>query len=117
MTTTVDLEKVAAIGIRCENCNRTNDLMEGARREIKFEFEFTARQWNCIERSLRSSLNSMEKAANKSEIVENVVMAQIWNHKWLLKELEKGIEDEYGGIKSTDEDCLKTIETWAGEEC
>jgi hypothetical protein len=40
--TTVDLEEVASLDIKCEGCHRLNSLMEAAGRDTKFKFEFEA---------------------------------------------------------------------------
>lgn len=117
--TTVDLEEVATLDINCEACNRSNSLMEAARLETKFEFEFAAADWVCITKALTSSLNSMKKAADKSEAVNNVVESEIWHHKHLLKKINNVIEDDNGYIKSSHKDCLKMIDRWLIEysEC
>ena len=117
--TTVDLEEVATLDINCESCNRSNSLLEAARRDTKFEFEFAAAHWVCIMRSLTSSLNSMQKAADKSEAVSNVLQSEIWHHKNLLKKINNVIEDDDGYVKSSHKDCLKTIDKWLIEysEC
>ena len=114
--TTVDLETVSNIDIRCEGCNRSNSLLEAARRDARFEFEFQASHWMCILRSLTSSHNSMKKAADKSEVVSNVIMPEMWRHRFLLKKIKKAIEDEYGYVKSSDKDSLKMIDKWIVED-
>ena len=117
--TTVDLEEVASLDINCEACNRSNSLLEAARRDTKFEFEFAAAHWVCITKALTSSLNSMQKAAEKSEAVNNVVKSEIWHHKHLLRKINNVIKDDDGYVKSSHKDCLKTIDRWLIEysEC
>ena len=117
--TTVDLEEVASLDIKCECCNRSNSLLEAARLETKFEFELAAAHWVCIAKALTSSLNSMQKAADKSEAVSNVVTSEIWHHKHLLKKINNAIQDDDGYVKSRHTDCLKTINRWLIEysEC
>ena len=117
--TTVDLEEVASLDINCEGCNRLNSLMESAKRDAKFKFEFEATQWVCIMKALTSSLNSMQKAADKSEAVSNVLETEIWHHERLIKKIKNVVHDKHGYINSSDEDCLKTIDRWLIEysEC
>ena len=110
--TTVDLEEVASLDINCESCNRSNSLAEAARLETKFEFEFAAAHWVCITKALTSSLNSMQKAADKSEAVKNVVATQIWHHERLIKKIKNVVYDKNGYINSSDENNLKNIEQW-----
>lgn len=116
--TTVDFEngiklgKLTNLDIYCRSCNRSNSLLEAARLDTKFEFELKAEQWVRITRALTSSLNSMQKAADKSEAVSNVLQSEICHHEHLLKAINKVIQDEHGYIKSSDEESLKTIEKW-----
>ena len=114
--TTVNLEKFAVIDINCETCNRSNSLLEAARLDTKFEFKFAAADWLCITRALTSSFNSMQKAAHKSEAVKNVLQSEIWHHRRLLRKINNVIEDDNRYIKSSDKDCLKTIDKWLLEE-
>ena len=113
---TVDLEKFAVLDINCETCNRSNSLLEAARRDTKFEFKFAAADWVCITKALTSSFNSMQKAADKSEAVKNVLQSEIWHHKHLLNKINNVIEDDNGYIKSSDKDSLKTIDRWLIED-
>ena len=110
--TTVDLEEVASLDIKCEGCHRLNSLMEAAGRDTKFKFEFEAAKWVCIIQALTSSLNSMQKAADKSEAVKNVVATQIWHHERLIKKIKNVVYDKNGYINSSDENNLKNIEQW-----
>ena len=111
--TTVNLEKFAVIDINCETCNRSNSLLEAARLDTKFEFKFAAADWVCITRALTSSFNSMQKAADNSEAVKNVLISEMWH---LLRKINNVIEDDNRYIKSSDKDCLKTIDRWLLEE-
>ena len=110
--TTVDLEEVASLDINCTSCNKSNSLMEAARRDTKFKFEFEATQWVFIIKALTSSLNSMKKAGDKSEAVNNVVQTQIWHHERLIKKIKNVVHDKNGYINSSDANSIKNIEQW-----
>ena len=110
--TTVDLKEVSSLDIKCEGCHRLNSLMEAAGRDTKFKFEFEAAKWVCIIQALTSSLNSMQKAADKSETVKKVVETQIWHHERLIKKIKNVVYDKHGYINSSDANNLKNIEQW-----
>ena len=110
--TTVDLEEIANLDTNCTSCNQSNSLMEAAGRRTKFKFEFEAAKWVCIIQALTSSLNSMQKAADKSEAVKNVVATQIWHHERLIKKIKTVVHDKHGYINSSDANSLKNIEQW-----
>ena len=38
--TKLELEKIANLDTNCTSCNQSNSLMEAARRDTKFKFEF-----------------------------------------------------------------------------
>ena len=109
---TVDLEEVANLDTNCTSCNQSNSLMEAAGRDTKFKFEFEAAKWVCIIQALTSSLNSMKKAGDKSEAVNNVVATQIWHHERLIKKIKTVVHDKHGYINSSDANSLKNIEQW-----
>ena len=117
--TKLELEKIANLDTNCTSCNQSNSLMEAAGRDTKFKFEFEAAKWVCIIQALTSSLNSMQKAADKSEAVSNVLETEIWHHERLIKKIKNVVHDKHGYINSSDEDCLKTIDRWLIEysEC
>jgi hypothetical protein len=110
--TKLELEEIANLDIKCEGCNQSNSLMEAARRDTKFKFEFEATQWVCIMKALTSSLNSMKKAGDKSEAVNYVVQTQIWHHERLIKKIKNVVHDKHGYINSSDANSLKNIEQW-----
>jgi len=109
---TVDLEEVANLDTNCTSCNQSNSLMDTARRDTKFKFEFEATQWVCIMKALTSSLNSIKKAADKSEAVNYVVETEIWHHKRLINKIKTVVHDKHGYINSSDANSLKNIEQW-----
>ena len=110
--TKLELEKIANLDTNCTSCNQSNSLMEAARRDTKFKFEFEATQWVFIIKALTSSLNSMKKAGDKSEAVNNVVQTQIWHHERLIKKIKNVVHDEHGYINSSDANSIKNIEQW-----
>ena len=110
--TKLELEKIANLDTNCTSCNQSNSLMETARRDTKFKFEFEATQWVFIIKALTSSLNSMKKAGDKSEAVNNVVQTQIWHHERLIKKIKNVVHDEHGYINSSDANSIKNIEQW-----